>query len=423
MVADVSTAWNIAIKDNDGFSTIAASAAFETMRLTWSLENQGGGSAEIGLSDTMVASNWSQPKRLVITGERSWGGTLTRVGRQGPPSQVGKTGKAGWKASALGLYNRLDYRIVRHDFVVDDNLDVIVAALLNEAQNNQYNGPMSFTMGATTGTPPVRLRTYCVGVNIGDAIRELQTIGGFDWEINAAGVLSVWATTRGVATGRTLTQNDCQEFEPTLDTSELLTNVTAIADPSDPFGPEYRMSRTAQAITYGRREATIETDVIADTDVNPDWEDELYHAGRALLKTDGGGLFTLRTVWPSNKAPWRLTDVWLDDTITVDLTGTPAAAVMGNTVTVLLSDVTVTLERMPQRPGGLAPVYWTECNWIGLITDLQITDGDPDQSATPELLAATRPHAVMTATPSATDYGTDTAPPDTQTPMTTPSGS
>lgn len=343
---------------------------FQTLRMVWSVDMNGSASVEASLTADQVV-DWAVGTRITVAGPRDWGGEVTRLERAGPP---GEGEKVGFRASGLGLSHRLDYRIVRHDLVVNDTADVIVEALLSEAQDNQFNGDMGFVMGTVSGTLVTRRRGYCVGVVIGDAIRELASLDrGFDWEVDADGSVNLWNRTRGVDTGLTLAETQTSDWNVVLDTSELLTNVTAIADPSDPFGPKFRMSRTAMANVYGRRDVSIDTDIIATTAENPDWEDELYDAGRAVLRSGGGGHLQLRTMWVSSKAPWDFGDVWLQDTVTVTL-----PAFFGGDTLMRCTDITVTLEPMPTR-GVDAPVYWVEMGWDALVTDLQITDGETDE--------------------------------------------
>lgn len=346
------------------------SLTFQTLKMVWSADNNGPASFEAELRESDVAG-WVPGTRIVVNGPRDWGGEVTFLGRSGPPSN---RGKVGFKASGLGLAYRLDYRIVRHDLEVHDTADVIVAALLSEAQDNQFNGDMGFQMGSVSGTLPRRLRGYCVGVGIGDAIRELASLDrGFDWELDANGDLNIWNRTRGIDTTYVLREEDTSDWDVQLDTSELLTNVTAIADPSDPYGPKFRMSRTARADDYGRHDVAIDTDVIATPAENPDWEDELYDAGRAVLKVGGGGLLRLHTMWLSDRAPWNFGDVWLQDRVTAELPD-----YFGGNQLVRCTDVTVTLERMPPR-GASAPIYFVEMGWDALVRDIDVTDGDPDQ--------------------------------------------
>ena len=142
--------WSIEIQDSDGASTVVADAPFRSMQLVWTVENQGGGSAEINLREDQMGTEWTPGlHRLIITGDRGFAGDLHRLERTGGPDGEYKVG---YKASALGLSHRLDYRIVRHDLVVNDEAAVIVEALLSEAQDNQYNGDMGLTMGTVTGT-------------------------------------------------------------------------------------------------------------------------------------------------------------------------------------------------------------------------------------------------------------------------------
>ncbi len=348
--------------------------SFRKMRLVWTVEYGGSASAEIDLREDQMSDDWMSTNRLVITGPRGWGGNITEIARTGGPDGEYKVG---YKVSALGFVHRLDKRIVRHDFAVNDEASVIVEALLSEAQDNQFNGDMGFTFGSVVGTTVSKQRGYCVGIVIGDAIRELASIGnrGFDWEIDPDGVLNIWAGTRGINTGKTLAETDVSRWEPTLDTSELLTNVTALSDPSDPYN-KFRMSRTAMADNYGRHEATIDTDIVALNEENPDWEDELYDAGRSLLKVQGGAFLNLRVMYWSHKAPWNLGDVWLQDRITAVL-----PSWFGGNQTVRCTEVAVTLDPLaPMQPNGLPP-YVVEQSFDALVEDFDITDGDPDQES------------------------------------------
>ena len=357
--------------------------SFSSGRWNWTLESPGGGSAEVNLRWDQIVDGWATPKALVIRGERDWGGEVTRVEHGGDPNDE----KVEWTVSGLGFNTRLDKRIVRHDLVVNDEAAIIVEALLSEAQENQFNGNMNFTMGDVIGTTVSRRRGYCVGVNIGGAIKELASIRrGFSWEVDADRRLNIWNNTRGVETGRVLTREMCNEFHVVLDTSELLTNVTAIASASDPYGPKYRMSHLASAgpanytaNDYGRRETSIDTDIIALNQKNPDWEQELYDAGRAILRVQGGGMLTLHTKWNSTIAPWSMADVWLEDIVTVEFSDEDAD-IFGTSVDMRVTMVTVTVEPMPPTQQGTGPpVYWIEYDFDALIRDLDMEDGDPDQ--------------------------------------------
>lgn len=343
---------------------------FMNMRLVWTVEAGGSASMEISLREEDMDVIWTPPHRLLINGPRNWGGEITNIKRSGSPGDIQYT------ASGMGHTHRLDQRIVRHNFVVNDRADVHVEALLSEAQDNQNNGDMGFTFGDVNGTCTNLYRAYCYGVSIGDAIRELATIGrGFDWEIAPQGHLNIWAPTRGVDTAFTLADTDTHNWEVELDTSELLTTVSILASNSDPYGPKHRMVRTMRADDLGRREEAIDTTVIADLEENPDWEAELYDAGHALLKERGGGLLNLKTTWLSNNAPWDLGDVWLQDSVLADF-----PVFFGGPTRIRCTDITVTIEAMPPRENGTeAPIYWVDMSWDALIADLDVEDGDPDE--------------------------------------------
>jgi len=342
---------------------------FKSMRLVWTVEAGGSASIEVDLREEDMGTIWTPPHRVLINGPVNWGGEITNIKRSGPPGDIQYT------ASGLGHTHRLDQRIVRHNFVVNDRGDVHVEALLSEAQDNQDHGDMGFTFGDVHGTCANQYRAYCYGVNIGDAIRELAVAGrGFDWEISASGHLNMWAPGRGTELPITLADSDTHNWEVELDTSELLTTVSVLASNADPFGPRHRMVRTMRADDLGRREEAIDTSVVADTDDNPDWEDELKDAGHALLKQRGGGLLHLTTTWLSNNAPWELGDVWLQDSVTADF-----PIFFGGPSLVRCTDITVTIDPMPPREGGtLAPIYWVDMGWDALIRDFDLEDGDPD---------------------------------------------
>lgn len=348
------------------------SATFQKMRLVWTVEAGGAASAEIDLRLTDISTVWTPPHRLYVAGPMDWGGEISQLAFEGPPSE---RMQIGYKASGLGHNHRLDQRVVRHDFVVNDTVDVHVEALLSEAQDNQFNGDMGFHFGNPVGTFASKRRGYCVGVNIGDAIRELaQVKRGFDWEIDALGYLNLWGPERGTDTGLTISPSMVTNWGVTYDTSEMLTNATAIADSSDPFGPKYRMSRTAKADTFGRREDTIDTQIIALNQKNPDWEQELYDAGDALLKERGGALVNLTISYLSDRAPWDLGAVWLQDTVSAELDD-----FFGGTQDMRCISVAVTLDPMPTRPGGLAPIYFVDMEFDAVVRDDDIIQGDPDQ--------------------------------------------
>lgn len=344
-------------------------SGFKSMRLTWTVEAGGCSTIEVDLRESDIGTIWTPPHRILVNGPMDWGGEITNLSRSGPPGNIQ------YRASGLGHSHRLDQRIVRHIFVVHDRGDVHVEALLSEAQDNQFNGNMGFTFGGVvTGTCAIQYRPYCFGVSIGDAIRELASAGrGFDWELDPQGYLYLWAPGRGTDLDLTLSDTQTQNWEVEVDTSELLTTVSALATNTDPFGPRHKMSKTRMADEYGRREEAIDTDVVADTELNPDWQDELHDAGHALLKERGGGLLRLKTMWLSDRAPWDFGDVWLQDSVLADF-----PLFFGGPTRIRCTDVAVTIDPMPPREGGQAPIYFVEMGWDALIADLDVEDGDPD---------------------------------------------
>lgn len=349
------TDWSSDIQGPNGGANVVTAAPFKSARITWTVE--GPGSFEIDLRESDVSIDWQAgTHRVVLNGPFPFSGYITRLTRSGPPKDLA------FKASGLGLQSILDWRIVRHATTLNDLSSVLVEWLLEEAET-QFNGNMGFQMGTVVGTTTTRLRNYCFGVVIGDAIRELAAVGrGFDWEIDADGDLNIWNNTRGIDTGLVLAEEHTQDWNVELDTSELLTTVSAIGDPSQPFGPIHDMVRNLHAAdTFGRHEIAIDVD---STD-----RDELIDAARAELKASGGARLVLHTMWIDDRGPWRLGDVWLQDTITAVLPD-----YFGGSQTMRCTDVSVTLDPLPER-------YFIEHTFDALVTDDDLEDGDPDEES------------------------------------------
>ena len=106
---------------------------------------------------------------------------------------------------------------------------------------------------------------------------------------------------------------------------------------------------------------------------NPDWEDELYDAGHALLKERGGGLLHLqdrrgcRTTRRGSLGTCGCrTRSWCFPTSSV-----------GHTCPLHRCHGHARPDAAAQH-GTEAPIYWVEMGWDALITDLDVEDGDPD---------------------------------------------
>lgn len=346
--------WRLDIQGPDGGANLVTSAPFQAARITWTVD--GPGAAEVDLRPEDLTDDW-QPgtHRLVVDLDNmpEFAGYLTRLTRDGPPENIT------YKASAIGLASILDWRLVRHLYGITGTAAEIVASLLDEAQT-QYHGDMGFSMGAIDGTTVTRTRGYCFGVVIGEAIRELASIGrGFDWEVDATGALNIWNNTRGVNSGKTLAEEDTQSWSVELETSDLVTTVSVIGDQSQPFGPMHHMVRSpGMAITYGRREVVVDVD---STD-----SDELFDAATAELVSRGGALLRVRTMWIEGRGPWQFGDVWMQDRASVVL-----PAIFGGTQGMRLIEASVSLD-----PG--THVY-VEHTFEALVED--ITEGDPDEGS------------------------------------------
>ena len=350
-------AWSLDIQGPNGGANEVTDAPFQAFTATWTVE--GPGAIEIDLTGSQVSTDWTAGlHRVVVNGDHGWAGYLENI------SQAGGPGEERWSVKGLGLQSRLDRRLVRHNMTLNDTSDVLVEALLDEAQA-QYNGDMNFTMGTVTGTFPTRLRNYCFGVVIGDAIRELASLHrGFDWEVDENGALNLWGVTRGVDSAETLDPATITEVDIELDTVEMLTTVSAIGDPSQPFGPIHDMVRhVGNAVTYGRREIVID---VQSTD-----HDELIDAARAELKVGGGGVLRVHAGWWSDRGPWALGDVWLQDTAAVLLPD-----YLSGDQDMRCTDITVSVEPMADPD-----LYYVEQSFDALVADIDIDDTDPDEGS------------------------------------------
>lgn len=326
-------------------------ATFAGLRASWTAD--GPGAMEVDLRPTDINDSWTPGAHQIVL---NWGGgpvfagTLERLEQSGPPEDVRFT------ASALGLAARLDYRIVRHEFEIRDHVDVMVSELLTEAQT-QFNGDMGFTMGTVSGTTANRLRNYCFGVNIGDAIRELAQVGnGFDWEVDANAALNIWQNTRGVHTGKTVQDSDTNSWAVTADTGDTLTNVSSIGSQEQPFGPIHRLSYSpGLSNVYGRREVAIDVD---STD-----EMELFDSGDAELSTRAGARMQVQTMWIDDRGPWQFGEVWLQDIVSVVL-----PTYFGGTQDMRCTEISLSLE-----PGTH---YFVEHTFEALCVDITQAQDD-----------------------------------------------
>jgi len=359
--------WTIDIMGPNGGADIVTAAPYKSLVVSWTVE--GPGAIEIDLTETQLSSNWAPGvHRVRLNGDHDWGGYITRFSKEGLPDQET------WRASGQGLESILDWRIVRHaTTLMDYEVSDMVQWLLNEAQT-QYNGNMDFTMGNVyNGTTATRTRNYCFGVVIGDAIRELASTGrGFDWSISPNGTLNIWNITRGTATGIHFHPENFQEYSVDYDTSALVTTVSAVGDPSQPYGPIHDMVRDINAAnTFGRHEVVIDVD---STD-----RQELLDAAAAELKVSRGGFLQVTAMWASDRAPWSLGTVWLQDRVHMHL-----PAYFGVDVPTLMrcTGITVTLD--VESP----TVYWVEQTFDAHVTDAELATDDP--SAPQAAIAAPR---------------------------------
>lgn len=349
--------WTLDLQDAKGALTLAASVPFHGARISWSADDAG--SIEVDLKPSQMSTAWSDGagmRRVIanLDGVPVWAGFVTNVTQDGPPGDIT------YKASGLGLQSILEKRIVRFPFVITDTSANIVAALLDEIENVQVNGDMGFTMGTTLGTFPTRTRSYCTGAIISEEINALADIGrGFDWEVDAFGALNLWAQGRGSVLGVSLAIADgIHTWGVESDLADMLTNVTALGDDDQPFGPARVMARKdLMTAAYGRHEESI---AVQTTDL-----DELYDAAFGVLRPRLGSMTRLTVGWLEGLGPFSFGDVWLQDRVTADL-----GPYFGNSESMKLNDITATLDGNSLQ----------ECEYVfeALVNDVDIINDDED---------------------------------------------
>lgn len=349
--------WTLAIKGPNGGANIQNNVPFKSCRMSWT--SDGPGAIELAIPESVMlgfGSDWTAGlHRLVMkrNGDPKWSGYNTNVTRSGPP------GDREYTVSGLGLSSVLDYRLIRDQFNMTDEVSNIMFQILDDIQA-QINGDMGFSHGAVHGTTVTRTRGYCLGVVVGDAYREMAAIDrGCDWEINADGQLEIWNGTRGTNTGLDLYEEDVQNFEVESDTSDLLTTVSVLGQKNDPFGPRHIGLAAGYADNYGRREAVVEVDAENDDD------GEMTDAGTAELEVRGGARLRVTASWLEghDPFPWGWGAVWLQDKVTVHLDDFFA----GNQ-NMRCIDITTTLEPGAQQNGD--DLVFHEYTFESLVTDI-----------------------------------------------------
>jgi hypothetical protein len=350
--------WQLDIQNKQGTSTVASDVPFHALRATKSID--GPGSMEVTLRDPHINDDWFPGNhRLVLSGPFDFAGFLTNLTQSGRDSEGGIT----WTASALGLAYVLDWRLIRQQIsFIDQEASDIVFDILDHLQD-QYNGDMNFSHGAVNGTCDTITEEYCFGVIAGDAIRDLSQQGdnGFDWEINETGALHIWAGNRGTVTGLDLHPNDVTNLEIAFDTTNLVTTVSAVGSPADPFGPIHDVVRDFNAQPFwGRREIVIDVD--ADEDQRP----RLIRAAKQELKAQRGATLTVVATWHHNPdGPWNFPAVGLQDKVDVHLDDW-----FGGTQQMRCTDFSLELD--PAAPDD----YFIEYGLAAQVTDSEIDQTD-----------------------------------------------
>ena len=305
--------WSLDILALDGLTTTVTDATFKAARLTWALDGSGAAEIELTAADALAGA-WLYGRRRVLIKDSldvaQFQGWLDRLERRGAP------GKVQYRASARGLAAILEQRVVHGDF---NKVSVVATTIARDliahmvAQTNDMTG---FTAGTHTGAvSPARDRWYCDGDNIREMIDELAELSnGFTWEIDAAGAFNTWAGQRGTdLTGSvTLRPEDVQDWSFIGDMEEFATYATGVGeDPDGPCGPPALTDYTADRTAYGRREAVIGVDTASEA--------ELLEAITEELRARAASGKNLRVAWIEGRGPWAFGDVWLGDTVNVEL--------------------------------------------------------------------------------------------------------
>jgi hypothetical protein len=304
--------------------------------VTWALD--GPGSLEIDIVPEDMGDQWQAGLRRVRVNEDAtvrFTGFLEHLGRSGAPDAER------YRAAGLGIASRLDQRVVHGDFTRNDVVATDIAWDLIQHAQNQADGGLGITLGTITGTAPSRTRHFCDGDVIAEQIGNLAAMepGGFFWEIDPLGAFNAWVGDRGSASGQTLAEGEAILFEIEDDTSDLLTYVTALGEADEPCGAPLEVRSSTLATAYGRRESTVDSDTRLTTELDQLADHELLVRGRSRR--------SVKASWieAAGYRPWTFGDVWLGDTLTVELDSW-----FGGTQTMRVVTIVVSLEFQALEP-------------------------------------------------------------------------
>lgn len=313
----------------DGTSVVNANTPFQAARITWAAD--GTNAAEIDLRASDVADGrWVYGQRRIAiknkNGERVYCGWLDRLERSGGPSDIK------YRAASRGLAAML------YDRVVHGNVDKVavvattIATSLLQHIDVQTDDVTNFTIGSITGVARALTRYYCDGDNVGEAIDELAA--DFAWEIDALGAFNAKQGGFGAnkTATRTLAQNKINDLQVTGDITEAMTYVTGLAaNEQENCGPALVVDFDPLRTTYGRREATIDSESTTEFQVEEETTEEL----RARL----AARLNVRASWIEGRGPWAFEDVVIGDRVTGEL-----GTAFGGNATIRCISKTLTLE-------------------------------------------------------------------------------
>ncbi len=271
--------WQLDLYDRIGSTLVQADLPFRRLTARWVLNGPGALEADFRRDDDLgglvLGANELHLKR---DGTTVWAG-LALDADVNPDEH----GDKAVKITADGLWCHLADRIVRSDLIYTGVNQQQIAWNLIAHTQSQTNGALGFVQGTHTGANVARDRYYCASErpNIRDAIEDFTSFDdGFDFELDpATRAFNTWSPQRKTALGITLDGTVLDTMPYTASARDLRTYITGIGN--NDCGPILQeASDLTLAGTYGRREASIDTQTDTASEVQAEANEELRSSKR-----------------------------------------------------------------------------------------------------------------------------------------------
>jgi hypothetical protein len=369
--------WRFCVTGANDFDVEATLPGFAAAKIGWVLNSPG--YIEVDLLPSQVSDAVTPGNHRIMACEGGSGYDfmwqtcyLTHLSQFGPPGDVR------FRAAGVGLESIFDWRIIHNEWAARASAVEHLEFMMEDLQVLQGGGDMGFdndVSGTFIGGQGPLLST-CLGVVAGDFIRELagRTEAGFDWEVNIYNLppqLTIYKPDRSYDAEVSISEENCQEWSVELDTSDLLTTVTALGEKSDPWGPRHNLARTSLGDVYGRREVVIDTDHGGDGDAD-EIREQLLDAASEELSRRAGARLQVRAKFIEGRpmAPWTLNGaVWLGANVTLDL-----PSYLGGTQVGRCTEISVSIVPAGMNGPGTPGIEVLEYVFDTLVGD--ITEGE-----------------------------------------------